>query len=1040
MQNQGKTEPDPASSNGAFEIPAEAGMVFQLADGTIQACNPQAEQLLGLTAKQIQGCTSIDFPWQIVHEDGSPFLGETHPAMVALQTGQPCLDIVMGFCQPTGDLIWLNVSSNPLFLANSAIPYAVVTTFVEALPEQAERVCVDQFEEQNRFQSPPEERYRSLFESIEDGFCLIEMLFDENDRAIDYRFLEVNPAFENQTGLTQAIGKTMRQLVPDIEDHWAEIYGNVALTGEPLRFENISEVMNRWFDVYAFRFGQSDREVAIFFKDISDRKRAELALHAANQKISSILESITDAFIAFDFEWRFTYVNQAAERLLQRLKADLLGQSVWELFPAEERVNSISYQELHRSIAEQIPVNFEYFSPSLNLYLEANAYPSPEGIAIYWRDISDRRRIEDDRKRIEGALQKSEARFQTFMNNGSFVAFMKDESGRLLYANQRLAEMFGLSVDEMLDKREFDVLPEPISAQIIEHDREVLATGKVCKLTETIPDPDGNLTHWLTIKFPVVGEDGQTVLGGISIEISDRVRIEEELRQKNAILNVINESAPTPIFVKDRQGRIIYANPATLAVLGKTAEEVVGCFDSDLYPSPENAARVMENDRRIMESGQTEVVEESPDGIRTFLGMKAPYRNESGEVIGLIGISNDISDRVQVERDRERILQQEQAARETAERANRIKDEFLAVLSHELRTPLNPILGWSKLLQTGKLDAEKSAAALATIERNAKLQSQLIEDLLDVSRILQGKLSLNQVPVSLTTTIEAALETVRLSAEAKNIQMQTRLDPNVGQVSGDAGRLQQVMWNLLSNAVKFTPTSGRVEIRLMRIDRQAQIQVIDTGKGIQADFLPYVFEHFRQEDGATTRKFGGLGLGLAIVKQLVELHGGTIQADSPGEGQGATFTLQLPCLPQSHEPIAEAFDSTSGDYSLLGLRILVVDDDEDSREFVSFVLEQEGATVKTATGAIAALQILAQASFDLLVSDIGMPEMDGYTLIQQIRRHPEYGQIPAIALTAYAGEANERQVLQAGFQQHLAKPIDPAELVARLRQVIGMGH
>jgi PAS domain S-box-containing protein len=381
---------------------------------------------------------------------------------------------------------------------------------------------------------------------------------------------------------------------------------------------------------------------------------------------------------------------------------------------------------------------------------------------------------------------------------------------------------------------------------------------------------------------------------GVIVDVNDRKQAELELRQRNAILDVINESAPALIFVKDRQGKIIYANPATLAVLGKSKEEVIGYYDSDLYP--DNAAAVMENDRRVMESEQMEVVEESPDGVRTFLGMKVPYRNEAGEVIGLIGISNDITDRVQLERDREQLLQREQAARAAAENANRIKDEFLAVLSHELRTPMNPILGWAKLLRNGKLSDTKTTLAIETIERNAQLQVQLIDDLLDISRILQGKLSFNNSVINLAVVIRAAMETVRLAAEAKAIAFQPFSSADLF-VQGDAGRLQQVIWNLLSNAVKFTPAGGQVAVELSQVGMDAQIQVRDTGKGIKPEFLPYVFEHFRQEDGATTRKFGGLGLGLAIARQIIELHGGQIRVESLGEDQGATFIVQIPLPP-----------------------------------------------------------------------------------------------------------------------------------------------
>ncbi len=371
-----------------------------------------------------------------------------------------------------------------------------------------------------------------------------------------------------------------------------------------------------------------------------------------------------------------------------------------------------------------------------------------------------------------------------------------------------------------------------------------------------------------------------------------------------------------------------------------------------------------------------------------------------------------------------------EASREEAQAANRVKDEFLAVLSHELRSPLNPILGWSKLLQNRKLDEAKTAQALSTIERNAKLQSELIEDLLDVSRILQGKLSLNVTPINLASTIRAAIETVRLAAEAKSIQVEAILDSNANSASGDSTRLQQVVWNLLANAVKFTPAGGRVEVRLEQVENQAQITISDNGKGIPQEFLPHVFDYFRQADSATTRKFGGLGLGLAIVRYLVELHGGRVQADSPGEGLGATFTVRLPLM-----PIGSAADreekSSEPSLNLKGVRVLVVDDDTDTREFVVFVLEQAEASVIWANSADEAFAALTQFKPDILLSDIGMPDIDGYMLMQQVRALPpeQGGQVPAIALTAYAGDFNRKQALAAGFQRHVAKPVEPNELV-----------
>ncbi|MEG4349285.1 PAS domain S-box protein [Microcoleus sp. LAD1_D3] len=391
--------------------------------------------------------------------------------------------------------------------------------------------------------------------------------------------------------------------------------------------------------------------------------------------------------------------------------------------------------------------------------------------------------------------------------------------------------------------------------------------------------------------------------------------------------------------------------------------------------------------------------------------------------------------------DRARLYESERQARAQSEAANRIKDEFLAVLSHELRTPLNPILGWTRLLRRGTLDSSKTAVALETIERNAELQVQLIEDLLDISRILQGKLSLNSTPINLKTTLKAAIETVSLAAEAKKIQIKTQLDPNVGDVLGDATRLQQVVWNLLTNAIKFTPTGGRVEVELKTIDSSAQIQVRDTGKGIKPEFIPYVFDTFRQADSSITRTFGGLGLGLAIVRHVVELHGGTVKAESFGEGQGATFTVTLPLLARSNEVNSDQPDNLSlkaHTSPLARLCILAVDDELDNLELVQCILEQAGATVISVSSATDALQQLNEYKPDVLIADIGMPQIDGYMLIRQVRQlsTQEGGEIPAIALTAYAGETNQQQALAAGFHRHLPKPVKPETLVETIELLL----
>ncbi|MGB3201332.1 MAG: ATP-binding protein [Nodosilinea sp.] len=412
-------------------------------------------------------------------------------------------------------------------------------------------------------------------------------------------------------------------------------------------------------------------------------------------------------------------------------------------------------------------------------------------------------------------------------------------------------------------------------------------------------------------------------------------------------------------------------------------------------------------------------------------------------------LAKEVRQRQRAEEERAQLLVQEQQARAEAEKLNRLKDEFLFTVSHELRTPLNAILGWSNILRTNKVDTVKLNRALETIERNARSQVQLIDDLLDISRIIAGKIRLNVQTVELLPMIEAALDTVRPAADSKNIRLQLVLDPAAGPVLGDSERLQQIVWNLLSNAIKFTPKRGRVQVCLQRVNPHVEIVVADTGQGISAEFLPYVFERFRQADGSITRSVGGLGLGLAIVRELVELHGGMVHAESPGEGQGATFTVNLPLMavgPKAIEPervhpaVGECvpFDCS---LRLDGLKLLIVDDDTDMRDLLTHTLEVCGAEVVAAASANEAISALATSSprIDILISDIGMPYEDGYALLRRVRAlEPENGgRIPAIALTAYARTQDRTAALLAGFQSHVAKPVEPAELMAVIANLAG---
>ncbi|HEX8137657.1 MAG TPA: ATP-binding protein [Pyrinomonadaceae bacterium] len=394
-------------------------------------------------------------------------------------------------------------------------------------------------------------------------------------------------------------------------------------------------------------------------------------------------------------------------------------------------------------------------------------------------------------------------------------------------------------------------------------------------------------------------------------------------------------------------------------------------------------------------------------------------------------------------------LDSERAARTEAEAASRLKDEFLATVSHELRTPLTAVLGWAHLLRAGGqlADAEREHA-LEVIERNARSQNQLIEDLLDVSRIITGKLRLDVRPVEPVSFIEAAIEAVVPAAEAKGILIHRSLNAGVPEVSGDPARLQQVVWNLLSNAIKFTPRGGRVEVRLERTNSHLEISVTDSGAGIEAEFLPYVFDRFRQADGSTRRQHGGLGLGLAIVRHLVELHGGSVGAASPGEGLGATFTVRLPLMSVSRHEAEDARSSVGPRGPALavewpdrieGLKILVVDDEADTLELLKLSLEQCGAQITTATSSSEALSVLAEERPDVIVSDIGMPFEDGYEFIRKVRALPAEsgGRIPAIALTAYATVQDRLRVLRSGYQMHVAKPVELGELTAIVSSVAG---
>ncbi|MGB8354762.1 MAG: ATP-binding protein [Chthoniobacteraceae bacterium] len=507
----------------------------------------------------------------------------------------------------------------------------------------------------------------------------------------------------------------------------------------------------------------------------------------------------------------------------------------------------------------------------------------------------------------------------------------------------------------------------------------------------------------------------------------------------------IGDAVPDFVWAHDAGGVPLYVNARTLEYFGMSMEkfrregwrrkvhpEDIGAFEKR-FPAGNVPAAPHEFECRYRRH----------DGVYCWFASRAvPFLNARKEIVKWVGTSTNVEIRKRSELERERLLESERQARSDAEHASRMKDEFLATVSHELRTPLNAIVGWVYLLKSGKVEPDELKEGLSAIERNTRVQAELIEDLLDMGRIISGQIRLNVQTIDLALVIDSAIESVKPSIDAKQIRLHTIFDPLAGHLRGDPARLQQVMWNLLSNAIKFTSKGGRVEIIVEKLNSQVQITVSDTGEGIAQDFIPHLFERFRQADASTTRRHGGLGLGLAIVKQLVDLHGGTITATSDGEGKGASFRIRLPVPLAKPEEILGAGNGHRANARqevadkdperLKDVKMLIVDDEPDSREVVMRILRGYGAQVTAVKSAEQALAKLDSEHFDILISDIGMQEMDGYELIRRVRASARQSgnEISAVALTAYARSEDRCLAVQAGFDMFISKPVDPAELIA----------
>jgi signal transduction histidine kinase len=843
-----------------------------------------------------------------------------------------------------------------------------------------------------------EAHYRTLLDNIDQGFCLLEMIYGPEGAAVDYRFLRVNRPFERHTGLRDAAGRTARELVPNLEQHWVETYAAVAATGAPLRFEQGSAALGRHFEVEAVRVGAPERrQVALIFTDVTARKLAE----ADARFLSELGEQIRTA--------------EDAELLLDTAAA-MLGREV-----GADRCFFSEIDERGARWAVRHEFRGDTGFPALAGEHPLTAFPPPILAALR----AGRVMAIDDTAADERTADYYAAGYRP-VGIGAFATVPLRDDGRWVA---------GLAVSAAAPRR---------------------WAARELTLLEAVAERTWN------------------AVGKLRLAAAQRAHV-ARLQQLNAASLRIN-AAPARDEVLRRtaeQARALV--PAHQAVTSTTAgqdwsqainavslsEKYAGWRHYDAKTDGSGIYALICQTNRPMRLTQAEL-EAHPAwrGFGAHAGAHPPLRGwlavplvgRDGRNIGLIQLSDrlegeftaddealivQLAQVAAIALENQQLYAQEQEARAQAEEASRLKDEFLATVSHELRTPLTAFLGYAELLQRRRRDEAYVARTAEKMLQAARAQAELIEDLLDVSRIVSGKLRIEPGPVALPDVIHAALDTVRPTVEAKGLHVQTELDPAAGAVLGDAGRLQQVVWNLLSNAAKFTPVGGGVEVRLRRDGAHAELSVRDTGQGIAPEFLPFVFDRFRQADSSSQRAHGGLGLGLAIVRHLVELHGGAVAAASAGPGRGATFTVRLPLAAPDPsaatappDPAGLARGEAGG--ALRGLRVLVVDDQPSILDLIEELLAAEGATVRSCSTAREALALARGWRPDVLVSDIAMPAEDGYWLIERVRALPPDagGATPALALTAYVRMEDRLRVLAAGFDLYAPKPVDPAELRA----------
>lgn len=757
-----------------------------------------------------------------------------------------------------------------------------------------------------------------------------------------------------------------------------------------------------------------------------ERKRVEEAI-----ELASLLPEENPYPVFRLREGKFvSYVNTAGRALLSDWKLDLNDAAPDEIVAvAREALSDGRKRDVEVSIGE------ETYLINLAPVTKANY------VNLYFSNITERIRTEEE-------LLQNQEFLRLTMAGSRMGTWTRDLDGtNKVTWSAELERIFGL------EPGEFPQNEEAFFDRIHPEDREAVRQA-VAKSIESRTDYEIEFRYrrkddgegWMLGRGRSFYDDqGRPYrMAGLGLDITERKQAEMALRRLAAIV----ESSDDAIIGKDLDGIITNWNSGAERLYGYTAAEVIGKSIEILIPPerPNEEPAILARLRKGQTIDHYETVRITKDGRRMDVSLTvSPIMEPSGKVIGASKIARDITQQKRAEKEREELLLREHAARSEAEAANRIKDEFLATLSHELRTPLTAMLGWLTMLRSGRLDADTARHALETVERNARAQAQLIEDLVDVSRIAGGKMQLDIQPVDLSTLIESAIDIVRPAANGRGVIIETVVDRSTGLVAGDPARLQQIIWNLVSNAIKFTPRDGRVQIHLRRAGSFAEVEVRDSGIGIDADFLPWVFERFRQAESPVTRTHRGLGLGLAIVRHLTELHGGTVTAHSDGEGKGAVFTIRVPLTEEvtpapNQKPNQPEIDPLAAPL-LSGLRVLLVEDEADARELLSLTLRVSGANVQAVDSVRDAVSQFPSFKPHVLLSDIGLPVESGYDLINLVRAMPaDLGKTPAIALTAFATEKDRQRALNSGFQVHLSKPVEPQMLIETIEKLVNGSH